>query len=62
MGGDASGVDAGLIGLFLLIALFVVSGLLGVSMLRHMRRVPTSFDPPPPPPAEPGPTDAPPAR
>ena len=48
MGGDGSGIDAGLSGLFVLIALFVAAGFLGASMLRHVRRVPPAFDPPAP--------------
>ncbi len=48
MGGDASGIDAGVFGFFVLMALFVAGGLLGWSMLRHVRKVPPTFDPPPP--------------
>ena len=66
MGGDASGIDAGLIGLLLLIGLFVVSGLLGWSMIRHMRNVPASFEQqrgePPAGPDENPPRDDPPPR
>ena len=46
MGGDASGIDAGLFGFLVLMALFVAGGLLGWSMLRHVRKVPPTFDPP----------------
>ncbi len=62
MGGDGSGIDAGLIGLFLLIGLFVVCGLLGWSMIRHVRNVPASFDPPEGGDATPAPARAPRAR
>ena len=65
MGGDASGIDAGLIGLFLLIGLFAVCGLLGWSMIRHIRKVPAAFDDgraPRETPEDAGPTDERPGR